>query len=430
VSISKRTVDAAEPRAATWFLWDSGKASVAGFGLRISPGGTKAYVLQYRLPGAKSDRRYTIGRHGPWTPDQARERAGHLRRMVDTGTDPFDAEAAEGRAREKDRVAQLERAFDKVAEKWLEAYTVDRKGKARRPASLRIAGTVVRHLKAQFDTKRIDEIGRADITAALDAISPAKVAMRSSVFAYGRILWKWAFERELVESTPFEALRAPAKPESRERVLDATEIPIIWRATRKIPYPFGPAFRLLLITGQRRSEVLGARWEEMDKDGASWTIPGDRTKNKLPHTVPLSDLAMAEIAALAGKPGEPPPDKWPTSGLIFSTNARTPASGVSKAKARLDTAIAEAAKKEIVSANPWRLHDLRRTMATALESDGVNPSTIEAILNHVAGKRSKALGAYARYDYGPEKRAALGAWATTLSALVAPREVATAREAE
>lgn len=423
MSITKRTVDAAEPRAAAWFLWDSGKGAVPGFGLRISPGGSKAYVLQYRLAGAKADRRYTIGRHGPWTPDQARERASELRRLVDTGIDPFDHDKAQDEQREQDRRDKLERAFGKVAEAWLSSYKIDRKGNPRRASSLRIAGTVVRHLKGQFGDKRIDRIGRGDITAALDAIAPEKVAMRSSVFSYGRIVWKWAFARELVEVIPFAALGAPAKPESRERVLSDDELPLIWRASRKVAYPFGPAFRVLLLTGQRRSEVFGMRWEELDKDAAAWRIPGDRTKNKLPHLVPLSALVLAEIEAIITKAGEALPQRWPKSGLLFSTNNKTPASGVSKAKARLDVEADKLAKAAEIAMRPWRLHDLRRTMATALEGEGVNPSTIEAVLNHIAGKRSKALGAYARYDYGPEKRAALDLWAGKVAALIAPKAV-------
>jgi len=419
MSITKRTVDAAAPRKAAWFLWDSGKGAVPGFGLRISPGGSKAYVLQYRLAGAKADRRYTIGRHGPWTPDQARERASELRRLVDTGTDPFEHDKAQDEQREQDRRDKLERAFGKVADQWLASYATDRKGKPRRASSLRIAGTVVRHLKDQLGDKRIDRIGRGDITAAIDAIDAHKVAMRSSVFSYGRILWKWAFARELVESVPFGSLAAPVKPESRERVLSDAELPIIWRASRKVAYPFGPAFRLLLLTGQRRGEVFGMRWEELDKDAALWLIPGERTKNKLPHAVPLSALAVAEIEAMLTKPGEAPPKRWPKSGLVFSTNNKTPSSGVSKAKARLMSE----AEREAGKMPHWVLHDLRRTMATALEGQGVNPSTIEAVLNHIAAKRGKALGAYARYDYGPEKRAALDQWADKVAALIAPKPV-------
>lgn len=421
MGITKRTVDAAEPRSAAWFLWDEGKGAIAGFGLRVSPGGTKSYVIQYRMAGAKADRRYTIGRHGPWTPDQARQRASELRRLVDTGVDPFDHDKVQDEQREQDRRDKLDRAFGKVADTWLESYRIDRNGKPRRASSLRIAGTVIRFMKSQFEQRRIDKIGRGDITAALDAIAPEKVAMRSSVFSYGRILWKWAYARELVETIPFAALRAPVKPESRERVLSESELVVIWQASRKIDYPFGPAFRLLLITGQRRSEVFGMRWEEIDEVAAMWTIPGDRTKNKQTHTVPLSGLAIAELGEVASQLGDGIAERWPKSGLVFSTNNKTPASGVSKAKVRLDSEAGAIAKAENIEVGAWRLHDLRRTMATALEGGGVNPSTIEAVLNHISAKRGKALGAYARYDYGPEKRAAHDQWARRVNALIAPK---------
>lgn len=422
MALTKRTVDAAEPRSAAWFLWDEGKGAIAGFGLRVSPGGSKAYILQYRMSGAKNDRRYTIGRHGPWTPDKARERAAELRRLVDTGTDPFEADEASHKARERERVANLERAFDIVADNWLASYRLDRHGKPRRQSSINIATTVARHLKSQFGSRRIDELGRADIIAALDAIAPGKVGMRSSVFSYGRILWKWAFARELVDVIPFAALSAPAKPASRRRVLSDTELPIVWRASRKVDYPFGPAFRLLMLTGQRRSEVFGMRWEELDKANAVWTIPGDRTKNKEPHAVPLSDLVMQEIGALLSQHGAVQPETWPRAGLVFTTNNRSPASGVSKAKARLDDAVTAAAKEDGIVIESWRLHDLRRTAKTGMQALKVSSEISQRVLNHISSLDPMDR-VYGLYDFLDEKREALDLWARHVSGLIAPKVV-------
>lgn len=423
MALTKRTVDAAEPRSAAWFLWDEGKGAIAGFGLRVSPGGSKAYILQYRMSGAKNDRRYTIGRHGPWTPDKARERAAELRRLVDTGTDPFEADEASHKARERERVANLERAFDIVADNWLASYKLDRHGKPRRQSSINIAATVVRHLKAQFGSRRIDELGRADIIAALDAIAPGKVGMRASVFAYGRILWKWAFARELVDVIPFAALSAPAKPVSRDVILSDAELAIVWRASRKVEYPFGPAFRLLLLTGQRRSEVFGMRWEELDGKAATWTIPADRAKNAQAHVVPLSDLAIAEITAMLTQPGKEAPADWPKRGLVFTTNNKTAASGISKAKLRLDAAAAEIAKEGGAKVSEWRLHDLRRTVATGLQKLGIRLEVTEAVLNHISGSKAGIVGIYQRHDWAEEKRAALDLWASHVAGLIAPKMV-------
>lgn len=422
MALSKRTVDAAEPRQAAWFLWDDGKGAIAGFGLRVSPGGAKAYILQYRMAGAKVDRRYTIGRHGPWTPDKARERAAELRRLVDTGVDPFDHDTARDEAKAQERKDGLDRNFSRVADAWLKSYKVDSKGKPRRISSQRIAATVVRHLKVQFDGKRIDKIGRGDFKAAIEAISPEKVAMRSSTFSYGRILWKWAFESEFVDETPFVHLRAPAKPASRRRVLSDAELPIIWRATRKVEYPFGPAFRLLLLTGQRRSEVFGMSWDELDKDKAVWTIPGSRTKNKEPHAVPLTDIVVAEIGALVTQPGEQPPKKWPKSGLVFTTNNKTAASGISKGKVRLDSAVVEAAECEGVVIESWRLHDLRRTVKTGLQALKIPSEISHRVLNHISSLDAMDR-VYGLYDFLDEKREALDLWASHVTELIAPKAV-------
>jgi integrase len=376
------------------------------------------------MAGAKVDRRYTIGRHGPWTPDKARERAAELRRLVDTGVDPFEADEAAQKGRERERVANLERAFDSVADAWLKSYKLDRQGRPRRESSIKIATTVARHLKSQFGSRRIDELGRADIISAIDAIAPEKVAMRSSAFSYGRIMWKWAFARELVDAIPFAALSAPAKPVSRDVILSDAELPIIWRASRKVDYPFGPAFRILLLTGQRRSEVFGMRWEELDKKAAAWVVPADRAKNGQAHFVPLSDMVVAEITAMLTQPGKKAPDAWPKSGLVFTTNNKTAASGVSKAKLRLDAAVTEIAEEAGQRVSAWRLHDLRRTMATGLQKLGVRMEVTEAVLNHISGSKAGIVGIYQRHDWAAEKREALGMWARHVAGLVAPKVVA------
>lgn len=422
-ALTKRAVDEAQPTDKQWILWDGGTSAIPGFGLRVSPGGAKTYIVQYRMRGTSTDKRYTIGRHGEFTPSQARDKAIEIKQMVRAGVDPRDHHARLIEAAANDAKASKERTFSKVADQWLASYETDRKGKPRRPSSLRIARTVARHFKAQFGDKRIDKIGRGDVRAALDAIDASKVAMRSSAFAYGRILWKWAYDGELVETIPFAALSAPAKPASRDVILSDAELAIVWRASRKVDYPFGPAFRLLLLTGQRRSEVFGMRWEELDRKAATWTIPADRAKNAQAHSVPLSDLAIAEISALLARPGRDAPTAWPKHGLIFTTNNRTPASGFSKAKLRLDTAAAEIAKEAAIGMPEWRLHDLRRTVATGMQKLGVRLEVTEAVLNHISGSKAGVVGIYQRHDFADEKREALDLWAGHVAKLIAPKVV-------
>jgi integrase len=416
--ITKKIVDAATPRTdksnTDLYLWDAGKGSVMGFGLKVTPAGGKYFVLQYRLRGSRSDKRYKIGRYGDWTPDQAREQARELRRLVDAGIDPFERDKAAARQREIEKLDAVDKALAAVADRWLEAYAV-KQGKDRSPSSMSMARLVVAKLKDAFPGQQIDKITRKDLMAAMDKIPAKRIATRRNFFAYSRILWKWAEERDLVSDNPFERMQAPAAPISRDRTLNDEELAVFLRASRKLSYPFGPIFRLLAITGQRRAEVSGMRWEELDKKSATWRIPGTRTKNGKAHLVALSPMAIAELDAIA------PKETWPTKSLVFTTTGKTAASGLSRAKRRLDaemTALAKEQGGKRIAA--WRPHDLRRSLATGFQRLGIRWEVTEAVLNHLSGSRAGVAGIYQKHDWQAESREALGAWSEHLSGLLRP----------
>ena len=159
-------------------------------------------------------------------------------------------------------------------------------------------------------------------------------------------------------------------------------------------------------------------WSELAHNEQIWTIPSERSKNGVPHDVPLSPLAAAVITSLGGG-GE-----WPRTGLIFTTTGRTPISGFTKLKQRLDAAMNECMAKRVSGAGdgaktvlPWRIHDLRRTVATGLQRLGVRFEVNEAVLNHVSGSRSGVAGVYQRHNWKGEKRAALEAWASHVASV-------------
>lgn len=406
------------------YLWDGGKGSVSGFGFKLTPAGGRSFVFQYRLRGAKADRRYKIGKYGDWTVETARERAKELRRMVDAGIDPLDHDKAQVKAAEKAKRDAVDRAFPVVADQWLEDYKAERrqkgarKGRVRSDSTIQMVETAVAFLKKQFGKDRIDEIEDTHLSAALTKIPAAKAATRRNTFASARILWGWAQRQRLITDNPFDRMEAPAAPQSRERVLSDSDLEIFWRASRKLPYPFGPAYRLLALTGQRRDEVMESDWSEFDRESRAWTIPGSRTKNGLPHLVPLTTPAIEELDALA------PKGKWPAKGFVFTTTGKTAVSGHSGAKGRLDKAMLEvsgALKREAVDA--WRIHDLRRTVATGFQRLGVRFEVTEAVMNHVSGSRGGIAGIYQRHGWAEEKKAALKTWAEHLVGLTRPKAV-------
>jgi integrase len=211
----------------------------------------------------------------------------------------------------------------------------------------------------------------------------------------------WMLRRRLVDANPCAGVHRPAPPPPRDRVLAGDEIRRFWAATDAIGGPFGAVLKLLLLTGCRLNEVAGLRWDEVSEDGAALNLPGSRTKNHRPHVVPLA-LMACEI--LAGVP------RIDGCDFVFSTNGKTPISGWSKAKARLDAAMGVA---------PWRLHDLRRTAVTGMAELGIAPHVIELCVNHVSGARAGVAGVYNRSEMLPERRAALERWALHLAGVVA-----------
>jgi integrase len=435
--ITKRAVDAAKPGSVDYFIWDAGERdAVKGFGLKITPAGGKVYVFQYRItrPGDTKRapaKRYTIGKHGKLTPDQARKRAKGLAEMVERGIDPRKVEQAgyaaedetERLAAEKARLdGQL--AFENVAVRWLDHYENE---KARRPSSVNLAKLVVnRYLQPRLAGKPMPHIGRADLQPILDAIPVKRRGIRRAVFAYASILFGWAHKRGDIDVNPLMAMAKPDAPDARDRVLADDELAAVWTGANSLPAPFGPFFRLLILTGQRRSEVSGMGWAELDRATATWTIPAARAKNKAAHIVSLSPATLEELdrLALAAQVKAKAPDqdgkRWPKASYVLTTTGRTPISGITKAKNALDAAATDARDGQPLEA--WRIHDLRRTMATGFQRLGVRFEVTEATLNHVSGAKGGVAGIYQRHDWRDEKQSALEAWARHVAAIIAPAD--------
>ena len=207
-------------------------------------------------------------------------------------------------------------------------------------------------------------------------------------------------KRGSISENPFANLPV-ARVDKRERVLADAELAAVWKATDG-PGPFNAIVRTLILTGQRREEVAGMTWAELDDDLSTWTIPASRAKNGVSHVVPLSVPVQALLRGVARQEG---------SDLVFP-GLRGPFNGFGKAKAQLD---------EASGVTDWRLHDLRRTAATGLQRLGVRLEVTEAVLNHVSGSRAGIVGIYQRHDYASEKRAALMAWGEHVAAIVEGR---------
>jgi integrase len=404
--VSKTTVDAAQPGDRDTLYWDD---RLAGFGLKVTPTGRKVYVYRYRVarPGEAAKTTpitYTIGTHGNVTPDEARKLAGALAGRVAEGGNP-QTEKAE---RKRTSVVDADLAFRRRAELWLEHYEHE---KARRPSSVSQANLVVRnHLKPALKDRPLPLIGRTDIQSIIDKIPVQQKAMRRAVFAYASVFFGWAASRGDIPRNPLIEMAKPDAPKARDRTLSDNELVSVWRASEETPNPFGAFYRLLILTGQRRDEVASMRWDDLDRKSATWTIPAEKAKNGQVHLVPLAGRVIEELDALAD--GE-----WPREGYVLTTTGKNPISGFSKAKKALDTRIAGGGEQVA----DWRVHDLRRTLATGLQRLGVRFEVTEAVLNHVSGAKGGVAGIYQRHNWLEEKRAALEAWERHFTTLRCPQ---------
>ena len=202
-------------------------------------------------------------------------------------------------------------------------------------------------------------------------------------------------------------MKGPQPLEARDRVLSDEEIKAFWQAASELSWPFENVFKVLLLTGQRREEVAGMRWREIDLDAGTWTIAKERCKNGKAHTVDFSPEAVRMLAPLGDAAAPRPARTSEEADLVFSTTGRTPVSGFSKTKSRID------ARMQFILGDkfqPWRTHDLRRTAASGMAALGFQPHVIERVLNYVSGAQGGLVGVYQRHEYREERRRAIMAW--------------------
>src|SRR5262249_40312825 len=197
-------------------------------------------------------------------------------------------------------------------------------------------------------------------------------------------LFSWLLRQRRVSINPCVGVWKPSASPARTRILSGDEIRLFWHCTDRLPVQHRAVLRALLVTGARLNEVNGMRHEELSADGI-WTLPGARTKNPRPHSLPLPSLACDILASVPRVEGP----------FVFTTSGRHPTSGWSKCKKALDVFMAAAAKEEGGKEVPhWRIHDLRRTAASGMQRLGIRVEVIERVLNHRSGAYAGVVGTY------------------------------------
>jgi integrase len=365
-------------------VWD---AKLPGFGVRVSPTGTKSFVLLYRFRGLP--RRLTLGRYPVLGLGEARDLAKEALNQVARGIDP-------NQGKEESPATHL---FEEVTDEFVRVHCGRRNREGTRKETARILQF---DFVSRWKRRDVRDIGRKDVLDVLDAIVErgAPIAANNALAAI-RKFFNWCFERGVIDNNPCNGIKKPAKSETRDRVLSDEELGAIWKASDTIGYPFGALVQLLLLTAQRRTEVATMRWRDIDLSSGVWTIPAELTKNGKPHLVPFSAFALARLASL---PRLHESFLFPARG-----NDTTTFSGFSKLKAKAD---------QLSQVNGWTLHDLRRSAATHMGRLGVAPHVVERILNHESGSFRGVAGVYNRFQYLPEMREGLERWARHLERLM------------
>jgi integrase len=359
---------------------------VPGLGLRIRGGGKRSWIFQYGI-GAKQ-RRMTLGTASALTLATTRKIASELHARVRLGEDPA-ATKREGQRRAADTVEATLRLF------------LSEKKQTLRPRSyVAVERHLLRYAKPVHGLG-VALVSRRDVGSLLAAIAassggPTANTMRTSLSTF----FAWCMGRGLVEQNPVTGTHV-APQQSRTRVLSISELSAVWRACEDNAY--GAIVRLLILTGQRREEIGGLRFEEV-RDGVI-VLPLSRTKNKRAHAIPLSAPAQAILARRPSQEGD----------FVFC-GAQAFASW-SRGKSLLDASVAAAGARFA----PWTVHDIRRSVATGMAELGIMPHIIEAVLNHVSGHKAGIAGVYNRATYEREKRAALATWADHVLAAVEGR---------
>jgi integrase len=419
------------PKGTTADHWD---LSFPKFGVRVSETGRKTFVLMTRYPGSPDPTRRALGVYGPMTLADAHEKARGWLKLIEKQIDPKEEEGRRKHAEQKRR----KNTFTSVAEDFIvEKLATERKGKE--------AETDLRRVFIpEWGGRPITDITELDVLGIIKAKAKTAPVRARNLLALLKRFFGWAIDQRVyeIQSSPCERLK-PTKifgeRNTRQHELKEAELFAYWRTVDRLRYPYGPVYKLLLLTGLRLNEVAGAQWSEFDpavikelrkdkpnwgginKDKLRWIIPKERMKGRnskaRAHAVPLIPEILAVLERLPRQSGD----------YVFSTSGGKQAAWIGdKIKKQLDRrmlltlraqAKVEGEDRHKVKLEHWTNHDLRRVIRSGMSRLRVSDAVAEAVLAHTAGIIQKT---YNVDDLFSQKAEALAAWAGHLRSIVTP----------
>jgi len=412
--LTDRTLQALKPKAKPYDLMDS---ELPGLGVRVMASGQRSFILVGRFPGSRNPTRRALGAYPVLGVADAREKAAAWRKLIGRG---FDPTLEEERARQAE---ELKRAntFAAVAEDFIkEKLPGERKGKE-------IERDIRREFIAPWGKRPIGEITDLDVLAVIKTKARTAPVQAHNLLATVKRLFSWAIDQrcyglKISPAADLKASKIIGEKARGERVLDDDELFALWRAASRMPYPHGPVYRLLMLSGLRLNEAADASWPEIDERNGVWVIPSQRMKGRngkaRPHAVPLT----ADIKGILDQL-----PRFKRGDFLFSCSfGQKPAWMSAAVKARIDKRILHTLKAPArrrgedparVKLVHWTNHDIRRSVRTRLSRLKITEEAREAVMAHV---RPGIKATYDHHDYIDEKREALELWAARLRSIVEP----------
>ena len=378
-----------------------------GFGYRLrNTNGRlrRSWIVQYRIKGRT--RRMKIGDDAKVNADAARKKAKDILAAVQLKQDPqgeLEAERAKGARTLRSVAAEY------LAMRELQVSRGEYRRNSYRGTQIYLAG---KRYFGPLHSTSIHDITVADIAARLRAINQGSgtvTASRARSALSG--LFSWAIHEGLLGKNPHNPVTVTKDPDdkkSRDLVLSDEEIAVVWRACDGDD--FGRITKLLILTGCRRDEIGGLRWSEIDRNAHAITLPGERVKNGREHVLPITPMMAAVLDSI--------PEPVDGRELVFGARSAGGYTGWRRGKQALDLRLAGKLKGKSAG---FRLHDLRRSVATGMVDLGIEPHHVEAVLNHFSGHRAGVAGIYNRSRYAAQIQAALTLWDDHVRALVEGR---------
>jgi integrase len=429
----KRVAAVRPPKAGRSELWDKLEPGLA---LRVTEKDARTWTLKIWVgaPDTRKQRRINLGHPRPrdgkpvLTLAQARQKARDVKKL-----------AAEGKPlTPDDSVQNPDKAltFKALVADYLKHLADNERASTVKEAT--------RILVTHADLKNWQDLPLSKITddevrKLRDSIADRGAEIQSNrTLARLHALFNWALDEKRIATSPAAGIKKRTSEEERDRVLSDEELRWFWAGCTELGWPFGPLCQLLALTAQRRDEVGGMRWSEIDLAERRWVLPRQRAKNDQAHEVHLSDAAIDILTGLAEQRGKIAMLK--ASDFVFPTSGGPAVSGFSWAKTRLDDEMRKARRRALsqpedddemrkalgipdgralpVEIERWTLHDLRRTAATGMARLKIAPHVVDKVLNHTSGTIRGVAKVYNRFAYLEERAAALDAWSRFVMSLV------------